>query len=240
MKNTRITFNGLIILSLLFCLTACAQNNLGEVVIKEERNLPSFTKIDIKSLGRVNLKVGNERFIRIETHEDIINDISYEVIDEELVVSYRSNRRNLNIRTLNITVSTEDYQKISLNNVAEIKVEDPINTNSLEINQSDVGSIMLEEVNVQDLTLNLKDVGNITIDRGTADRGFLRQEGVGNIKTFGVTYKSCEAILNDVGNIEVTVTDSLDATIRGVGNILYKGNPVVSKSERGTGKVMRR
>lgn len=240
MNNIHRTFNTLLILSLLFCLGACAQNDLGEVIVKEERNLPEFNKINIRSLGEINLKIGEERTIRIETHEDIIGDISYVVADEELTISYRGSRRNQNIRTLNITVTAEDYQKIALNEVAEIKVDDPINTSNLEIDQRDVGSIRLKEVNVENLILNLKDVGNISINSGTAKRGVLTLDGVGNIKTFGVTYETCKATLNDVGNIEVTVTESLDAVIRGVGNILYKGNPSVSKTERGTGKVVRK
>ena len=240
MNKTHRIFNGLITISLLLCLGACAQNDLGDVVVKEERNLAPFTKINVRSLGEINLKVGTERSIRIETHEDIINDITYEVVNEELVINYNRSRRNQNIRTLEITVSAEDYQKISLNSVAEISVDDPINTAILEINQNDVGSIRLIEVNVENLILNLQDVGNIIIDKGVAQRGILSQDGVGNIKTFGVTYETCKATLNDVGNIEVTVTESLDATIRGVGNILYKGSPVVSKSERGTGKVVRK
>lgn len=240
MNNTHRIFKVLSILFFLICLGACAQNDLAEVIVKEERNLPEFNKINIRTLGEINLKVGEERTIRIETHADIINDISYEIVDQELVISYRSSRRNQNIRTLNITVTAEDYQKISLNEVAEIKVDNPINTTNLEINQRDVGSVKLAEVNVENLVLNLNDVGNISIKGGTAKRGVLTLDGVGNIKTFGVTYETCKATLNDVGSIEVTVEESLDAVIRGVGNILYKGNPLVSKTERGTGKVTKR
>ncbi|MEL6559412.1 MAG: head GIN domain-containing protein [Bacteroidota bacterium] len=240
MNNTHRIFNALLIFSFMICLGACAQDDLGEVIVKEERNLPEFNKINVRTLGEINLKIGEERTIRIETHADIINDVSYEVVDKELVINYRSSRRNQNIRTLNITVTAEDYQKISLNEVSEIKVDDPINTANLEINQRDVGSIKLAEVNVDNLILNLNDVGNISIDNGTAKRGVLTLDGVGNIKTFGVTYETCKATLNDVGSIEVTVTESLDAEIRGVGNILYKGSPSVSKTERGTGKVTKR
>ena len=128
MNNTHRIFNALLIFSLLICLGACAQDDLGEVIVKEERNLPEFNKINVRTLGEINLKIGEERTIRIETHADIINDVSYEVVDKELVINYRSSRRNQNIRTLNITVTTEDYQKISLYEVSEIKVDDPIKT----------------------------------------------------------------------------------------------------------------
>jgi len=240
MKTTRITFNGLLILSFLFCLVGCAQDDLGEVVVKEESNLPFFDKINVNSFGKVSLNVGNEQSIKIETHEDIINDISYEVIDEELVIDFRNNRKNLNVKKLNITVSSESFQKISLNDVAEIAVNGIIETPRLEINQKDVGSISVDEIRVDDLILNLEDVGNISIKKGTATNGDLNQDGVGNIQTFGVTYEECIARLNDVGNIEVTVVSVLNARIRGVGNILYKGNPEVIKRENDTGKVIQK
>ncbi|MGB3464655.1 MAG: head GIN domain-containing protein [Cyclobacteriaceae bacterium] len=240
MNKLQIQTNALIILSMLICLCACAQNDLGEVIIKEEQNLPPFSKININSLGNVELKIDDSGSIRIETHEEIINNIKYEVKDDELIVSYKSFRRNQNIRTLNITVSSVNYEKITLNNVAEINVTDPVRTTNLEINQKDVGSIKLIEVTVDNLLLNQEDVGNIKIQSGSAINGVLRQEGVGNINTFGVTYENCKATLNDVGNIEVTVSALLEASIRGVGNILYKGDPEVSKSISGTGNVIKK
>lgn len=240
MNKIKIHFPALIALSMLFYLGACAQNDLGEVIIKEDQNLPAFSRININSLGEIELKVGSVSSIRIETHEEIINNIQYEVEDDELTVSYRSFRRNQNIRTLKITVSSEIYNKITLSDVAEIEVVDPIITSNLEVNQRDVGSIKLDRVEVDNLVLNQEDVGNIRINSGTAVNGILNQDGVGNIQTFGVTYRNCKATLNDVGNIEVTVTDQLEATIRGVGNIEYKGDPAVSKSIRGTGDVIKR
>lgn len=229
-----------LLFSAMCLLAACNKNDLGEIVIKEDSSLPVFTKVDVRSHGDYQVVLGAGHSIQIETHEDIINRFLYEVVDGELFIRFDTPRGNVNIQKLKITVGMESLDKLTLNEVADIEVLGKVETASLEIRQKDVGNIDIEEVAVENLLINLDDVGDIKIARGVVGNGNLLLNGVGHIKTYGVTYDNCIAKLNDVGNIEVTVNNSLDAEITGVGNIYYRGNPDVRKSERGVGEVIQR
>ena len=71
----------MLLLAAMCILTSCSNNDLGEITIKEDSSLPPFTKIDVRSHGDYQLKIGTGHSIRIETHEDIINRFLYEVVD---------------------------------------------------------------------------------------------------------------------------------------------------------------
>ncbi|MEL7145890.1 MAG: DUF2807 domain-containing protein [Bacteroidota bacterium] len=240
MKKTLTHIFSLLIFAVAGFFAACSDSDFGDITIKEDNELPVFTKVDVRAHGDYELKVGAGHSIRIETHVDIIDRFLYEVVDGELFIRFDSPRGNVNIEKLEITIGIENLEKITLNEVADIEVSGKIETATLAVFQNDVGNIEIEEVALQNLLIDLDDVGNVSIDRGVVTNGNLQLNGVGDIRTFGVTYQNCKAVLNDVGNIEVTVAGALEATINGVGNIYYKGNPDISKQERGTGSVIQR
>jgi hypothetical protein len=86
-------------------------------------------------------------------------------------------------------------------------------------------------------SISINGVGNVKIFNGNASDLKISLSGVGNIDA--QNYQVQNVIINSsgVGNAKVWATNSLDGTLSGVGNIQYKGNPKVSVSVSGVGKV---
>jgi hypothetical protein len=62
--------------------------------------------------------------------------------------------------------------------------------------------------------------------------------GSGQAELGGVEATAVQAVVSGSGEIVVTATSSLDASIRGSGSIVYGGNPTkVTKSVTGSGEI---
>ena len=94
------------------------------------------------------------------------------------------------------------------------------------------------EVHLPELqSIHLNGVGNVSLSDGSAPDLEISLSGVGNIDAQNYQVQNVAIKHSGVGKATVWATDSLHGTLSGVGNILYKGNPAVSISVSGVGKV---
>jgi hypothetical protein len=85
--------------------------------------------------------------------------------------------------------------------------------------------------------LNLKGVGNISIDNGVGEDLEISLHGVGNVNASNYQIKKGTVDLSGVGNIKIWATKELNGNLTGVGDILYKGNPMRNVRSDGVGKI---
>lgn len=90
--------------------------------------------------------------------------------------------------------------------------------------------------NVEDVELNIKGAGSIKLS-GEAKNTDISIKGGANID--GLDLKTDKAIIHieGAGNVSINASDVLDASLKGVGQILYKGNPKLRDSIDGLGKI---
>ncbi|WP_297637368.1 DUF2807 domain-containing protein [uncultured Clostridium sp.] len=94
----------------------------------------------------------------------------------------------------------------------------------------------IEFSKADEVELNIKGAGNIKLS-GEVKNTDINIKGGANID--GLDLKTDRAIvhINGVSNVSINVSDVLDANLKGVGQILYKGNPKLRESIDGLGKV---
>jgi hypothetical protein len=86
--------------------------------------------------------------------------------------------------------------------------------------------------------INLNGVGDIKIISGKTSDISMDLSGVGNIDAKNYEAENVVVTLSGTGNIETWVTKSLTGNISGVGNVLYRGSPLINNVNRsGIGNV---
>ena len=63
-------------------------------------------------------------------------------------------------------------------------------------------------------------------------------EGMGDLNAYDLQAEIATVIANDMGSAEVRVQRTLDATITDLGDIYYKGTPVIDSNISGSGKLV--
>ena len=95
------------------------------------------------------------------------------------------------------------------------------------------------EIQTEKVFVNLTGAG-IVILSGETDIQETHISGAGGLRAFNLESKTCIVNLSGLGGAEVTATDKLEATISGVGGIIYSGNPkLIERQISGFGKIKR-
>ena len=98
-------------------------------------------------------------------------------------------------------------------------------------------TINVQELDCQNLTVNSMGVGNVNL-KGKVVNANLSSKGVGDVEATDLEATHVKASSNGVGNISCNATQSLDAAVKGVGSINYKGNPAQKTfSKKGVGSI---
>jgi hypothetical protein len=216
--------------------TACDQEYLGETVI-ETRALPDFSKLQVNTVGKISLFAAPEFKVVVNTHAALQDDIWTKVVSDELQITLTGRHRK--IKKIEIEVYAPTFERITLDNVADISCTTGFTASTLEIRHRDVGGIDLRDIATDSLYVDLDDVGDVRLSGNTVfEKMSLR--GVGSIRAYDLRAQHCEARLTGVGDIEVFVSETLSIHHDGVGKVKYKGYPDINVSGDLNGKIENR
>ena len=187
-------------------------------IVTQVRNVSDCSSINLKYAGSVYLTQDNNQSIRVEADDNIIENVITRNDNGVLTVGLEDGcYSDVKVK---IYVSLKSIEAISINGAGNIIVQNPIASNNVACLINGAGDI------------NLKGSGS-NLD--------CRINGAGNINAFDFQSKNCTARINGTGNCSVNVSEYLDASISGVGNIVYDGNPKQIKSSiSGIGKISRK
>jgi len=87
--------------------------------------------------------------------------------------------------------------------------------------------------------VELNGVGDIKILNGKSSDLKIKLSGVGDIDARNYEVENVNITLHGTGDIKVWATDTLTGKFSGVGDVLYKGDPLINIDTNGIGRVKR-
>ena len=132
------------------------------------------------------------------------------------------------------------FIKTSIKSIAsgasKIEHEGFLKSEELEINLTGAGAIELE-LEAAKIKINLSGAGVIKL-LGQTDLQEVKISGAGGFMASELISKECDITLSGLGGAEINASEKLNATITGVGGIVYSGNPkIIEKQVSGFGKI---
>lgn len=187
----------------------------------ETREVDSFDSIDMRGAARLEITVGQPESLVIEGRASSIERVETEVRNNTLFIESKprdwfmsNNRRRI---TLKITVPELESLEVEGGNDVRLT---GFNGGETKIRAAGAAHI-LAEGHVEELTVRMAGAGHGDFSRLIADEA--------------------KVIVEGVGSVIVHPKDTLDATMNGVGAILYTGNPrEVNTRMNGLGTIARR
>ncbi len=182
-------------------------------VVCEDRNLPSFSKVESRIGGNVEVIHGTYPGVSVSLQENLLTYLETSVSNGTLIISFGDN----NIRTdstITIYIYTPSLNEFSLVGAGEINSALPIEK------------------------LNITGSGSITC-LGERNNVHVSISGAGNINLFGMLVQNANIKISGTGNVRVTVSTKLEVSISGVGSVYYKGHPsTIISNISGLGEVI--
>src|SRR6186997_50381 len=137
---------------------------------------------------------------------------------------------------VNISAPTADY--LHLSGTGDLAIIGNINAVNIDMGISGTGNITVQSVLVTDkINANISGTGDITVQSGVAKNEDLRISGSGKLFIDGVVAEKATTTISGSGDMQVNLSQALDATISGSGSVYYRGHPLISTSISGSGKV---
>lgn len=226
-------------------------------IVKKEKNVGYFTKVNLKTIGNVYVKQGTDTYLRIDTDENIQKYVKVKIEDNKLIIY---SDKSVKPTKLNIFITLTKCEKLEIEGSGNIEFVGKLKTNDLELEIDGSGDIELEEVYANDILVELDGSGDISLKKVKANDVVIELAGSGDIKFIGegnnvnveimgsgdidmdsFKVENFYAEISGSGDISIYVTKSLEAEVFGSGDILYEGNPKIIKLDSfGSGTIRKK
>lgn len=223
----------------IFLLGACTittNKSNNEDLSTEERSISEFSKLSVKGVFNLYLSQGNKESLRIEADENTMDKIITKNVGDKLIIELEEGIELFDREEINIYVTIKDLESFEFEGVGNIKTEEVLRLNDLELRGDGVGNTKLElEADRIDAEFNI--VGNVTLS-GKVETIDLENNGLGNVDASDLKAQFMTLNSNGIGNVEVHCEKEISITANGIGKVTYSGDPEVKNLNRsGIGKV---
>lgn len=228
MKSNRLKIIVVVMVLSTMALTACGFNitnpgtltrvtGSGKVVV-ESRNVSGFNGLVVNGAGKVNLERTGTEALTVTTDDNLMQYIVTEVRGGRLFIEFKPGVVADKPTELVFKLTVKDLNSIEVNGAVAVE------GNHLEASQ---------------LSVNVNGAGATKL-AGKIDQLNVSLSGAGAHNSENVDCKRATVTNNGAGGAIVRVSESLNATINGIGYIEYVGNPQVTKQINGIGVVRQR
>jgi len=183
----------------------------------ERRDVPEFNRIVVEGAYRVEVTCGQSRSLEIEADDNLLPLIRTDVEGGRLRLH---SERGIQTQTLpHVRINVQDLNEVSMPGASDFRV-DGLRNDAFKLNVEGASKFRAAgETARLDIMLN----------------------GAGLIDVRELRARNVTAVNNGAGTISVHASDTLDATVNGVGTVDYYGNPpTVNPKVNGIGKISRK
>jgi len=220
--------------------TSCKKELIGEgPITSQTRTINSFEGINLKMNGNVYYKNDPVWRIEVTAKESVHSILETRVENNRLIVRYSNGKTYDNDESIRINVFGPGVSSFELNTSGNIYVQTKIQSPNVYLRSSGAGSIFLQDIETGTIDAESTQSGRIIAGAGNAITERLKTDGSGKIDLSGIHAKSVTARVVGSGDIRVRVSESLDATLNGSGDIYFSGSPLITTHGGGSGSLVR-
>ncbi|MFY7999084.1 MAG: head GIN domain-containing protein [Candidatus Kapaibacteriota bacterium] len=202
----------------------------------EIREASKFIGIDVGGAFDVEVVCGKEPAIEITADDNLLEDITTTVRGNTL---YIETKQNISPKTkLRLRIATQNLEDVQSSGASDLIIKG-VNNDKLSISTSGAGSVKAS-VKTGKLSVETSGAGNVDIS-GSANTLDVETSGAAEIKARDLQVKNARIEVSGAGDVEVRVSEELNVSVSGAGDIRYYGNPkTVSKEVSGAGSVSKK
>lgn len=217
---------------------------------KKTLELSEFQSVYVNSNYTVYLKQTNKQEVVVEALTEIYSLTEIKVENGVLLINVERKPDNPNKSiwskiddiklnpTMKVYVSLKNVNELQVNGGGKIISENSIASDNLTLGVSGNGSLDLD-IKGKTIRTELSGAGSVTL-KGYASYNDILISGSGSLNAFNLELETAKLKVSGSGSAEVTVSNSLDASVLGSGSVKHKGNTkTVSKKQFGSGVVER-
>ncbi|MGE5393690.1 MAG: head GIN domain-containing protein [Candidatus Saccharibacteria bacterium] len=192
-----------------------------------------FTSINLEGGFKVILEQGSQPGLRIRTDEENFKYISVQSDSQSL--NLKITKKHFNFDELVLYITFKDLEKLDIQGGINLETKGYVELKDFYLHVSGGADIEME---MKANRVRLVGEGGVKIEfNGVADELYASISGAGYLNANDFKTKHTDCRIEGACAACVYATETLNASIAGVGKISYKGNPQVYKKVEGLGLV---
>ena len=202
-------------------------------VVKEERTVTSFTKIDISGGFEVLINQGSQEKLELEVDENLLELIKTEAKNNTLFI--KSDKSIGKAKSLKLYITVVNVDDIEVSGAVELTNKGTLEGENLEIEVSGAGDVNLK-LDVEELKMDMSGASETTLS-GKAHHFEIELSGAGELDAEKLKSRNVIIDISGAGSAIVNAKKTLNVEVSGAGSVKYKGNPKITKDISGAGSV---
>ncbi|MCH9031631.1 MAG: DUF2807 domain-containing protein [candidate division Zixibacteria bacterium] len=186
-------------------------------MVSEAMNLKDFDSIELLGAIDIYIKVEDKFDVELEADDNLIQYYDIYVDHGTLIIE---------MDDVSITSRNDTRLIVSMPDLVELSIRG-------------AGDVFAQGINNDELRIDIKGAGDVEMIGETKELD-VRIKGAGDLNLRELIAQDVWISIKGAGDATLTVKGNLDASIKGVGDITYYGNPEnVSRSIHGIGDISR-
>jgi hypothetical protein len=227
------TISYLSVLFLLAAGTSCISINPGESVwgngnvVSEDRAIEDFEGLKVSSGIDVVMKQGSKVSLMLEADENLHDLIKTEVIDHSLRIYASKNIRKAKV--MKVYLVYVDLNSIRISSAGNVKGENTLQTDVLDINLSSAGDLVLD-LKAEEVHCDISSSGDARLSGRT---GLLEADlsSAGDLYAYDLIAQKCDVRCSSAGDARICATEEFDLNCSSAGSIYYRGEGSLIKAK---------
>ena len=207
------------------------------VIVEEDRPMNGFSRIDFATIGSLNVQQGAQESLRVRGDDNLLPYITTVVSGDVLSMRTRSGFDLQQTRTIEFALTVVDLNRVDFSGVGSVQMSN-LSVNDLSMSSAGVGSIECSTLDAVRLDVMMSGFGGVEVS-GQVDEQVVRAGGFGDYDAGGLESREATVTIEGSGSATVRVSDWLEVNLVGSGSVFYIGDPVVTISGSGSGRVQK-
>jgi hypothetical protein len=183
---------------------------------EEKRTFAPFRAIAIDGPIDLEVRAGKAQSVTVYGRDGFIRKVGMSVKAEELKITYADNK--------NVEMKSGDKIVITVPSLVKCVVEG-------------AGQVQLFDIKEERMDLSFQGAGRLS-GAGQVKWLRVRGQGVGEVDLRALKAERTDVNFEGIGDVKIHASDTLNAVVRGMGNLTYYGHPKqLNKSVMGLGDV---
>lgn len=230
---------GILFLLLTSVFTSCKRNVVhgeGEVA-PVTRTISDFSSLDISVPANTTivLDANAEPSIVITTYPNIADHIVTDVVGNSLVIKTDV---SMHIDAeIKMEIHAKSLSSLRLTGAADAEINGAVDSNRFNIDLTGASELDIAQLFTKKLYVDMTGAAELEVNGGSVGYAKYDVTGAGEVSAYGLLSDKVDASITGAGDMEINVTQDLNARISGAGNINYKGSPKVQSDITGVGDL---
>lgn len=201
----------------------------------ESRSVAGFDAVVLEVPGELQIEHGASEALTLDAEPAVLRLITVEVRDRRLRIGLAPGRVETH-QPIRMRLAVRGLRNFESRTAAEVRI-DAVQGDAASLALAGGGTVRVERMKALDLTVRIAGAGDISIAEGSVKSQHIGISGMGGYVAPAVDCERADVAIDGNGRARLAAARQLDVRIGGVGQVRYRGEPVVTQSIRGIGTV---